>query len=1390
MTPTPATPTPTPLPGDGLVEITFSDIGSEAMGSSAKTWVAPHLAGQGLQATSGNIQLEPVSRGSFTSGIRGSGGYRYLYATFKVRNAGTDGTPYATARSNLTFVAASTSGTLSESALRTFKKFDGTNADPSIAPTIVPTHGMLLNRLSGQPTLMPGGEDFQIFTEDEVDPSRFTTPTTPAALGVTKLFPYGFVVRNTSTPGSRSLPANPGVNQFDGTVTFAVKVPLQTTASEDPFTFSMMFRAVDDPVTRVTESVEEQGASTQVGTRAAALGAAQVAALCGSNYAGANLKFIPSVTLAGNTQRLSRLGGDFILRDTTVPTVSVVGNTSVNGTGLLTRVEARPVSDAPAPTLTVSAPASSAQGGDVTVTADGSYVFNPKAGATNVTDTLNYAVSDGTCITPAGTLQVPLAIGQRVWYVNNTNTTGTPDGRRSGPFSTLAAAQSASSDGDIIYVYRGDGTSTGQNAGITLKTNQKLIGQGVPLTVSGTSIEAAGQAPVIGHTAGAAITVAANNALQGLSVSANGTGAKGIAGTGFGTLDLSNVDVSSTGGPALDLTNGTLNGTVNGLSSSNSATTGVNLNGVGGTLTAAGGSISGATGTAFNVTGGNVNVRYGGSITSGSAPLSALLSVSAGHTGTLAFEGALSATNGTGLQFDDADGTYNFNAPTSTTSLNGGDAGIDILHGSGGTFAFGRSEAPADFAVTNPSGSALVVNASRPNITYNGNLTKSGTSAGLLVDITNQASGTVTFQNGTLSSSSTTGTGLNFSNADGTVNLNGMTTLNGGDAGIDVIAGSSGTIKIADGTGSASITNPTNEAVRIDASTPTFSYGGSINKTNGSTGITVSSNTGGTIDFKGTTKTITSSGSAAVNLTSNTGTTIRFINGGLAVTTTTGSGLNAKGGGTLSVEGPNNTLSSVGGTALYVQDTTIGVGGLSFKSISANGGSNGILLDNTGATAGLSVAGDGATAGSGGTIQNAGGADGAVSGNGVYLNRTSNVSLKWMNFTGSQNNGVYGTGVRGFTLDQARFTGNTGTSNSGLYNESDVQLVDVGGAVSLTNSQLDGAAMNAVRIENITGTAPTINPLTITNNKVFTMQGSTSDVRGTALLVTLMDGTANAQISNNDVRVWWGNAIHVLMQGSASGTARISNNFADNTNGALAGAGGIWVAGCNFAYNISGNTVRRTNGTAISADKANCAGATFQGTIDANTIGQSGVANSGSGTGIGIFASGRNGTSTVRISNNVLRQINGSASGAITLQTGDNVAFSPSGTLNATVIGNNIQESGTTVNNAQHGILITHGATSSGAGDSHQGCFDVLNNTIVNFTSGTANNRIRVNQRFSTTSRWPGYTGTATGSTSTTDLGNYLLSRNTASTATNANLSTGGFLNTTPPGSACPQPSM
>jgi hypothetical protein len=80
-----------------------------------------------------------------------------------------------------------------------------------------------------------------------------------------------------------------------------------------------------------------------------------------------------------------------------------------------------------------------------------------------------------------------------------------------------------------------------------------------------------------------------------------------------------------------------------------------------------------------------VGFTYAGNVNKNN--LGALLNVIGGHnTGTLTFNtGTLNASDGTGLQFTDADGIYDFNG---TTTLSGGDAGIDIFNGSGGTFDF------------------------------------------------------------------------------------------------------------------------------------------------------------------------------------------------------------------------------------------------------------------------------------------------------------------------------------------------------------------------------------------------------------------------------------------------------------------------------------------------------------------------------------------------------------------------------------------------------------------------------------------------------------------------------------------------------------------------------
>jgi hypothetical protein len=162
--------------------------------------------------------------------------------------------------------------------------------------------------------------------------------------------------------------------------------------------------------------------------------------------------------------------------------------------------------------------------------------------------------------------------------------------------------------------------------------------------------------------------------------------------------------------------------------------TGVSLTGVTGNVDFGTGSMRGQ----FAVSSGTVNTIYNGNLSQ--ARNAAMVDVSGGHDGELVFDtGTLSATNGTGLQFDNADGHYDFFEPF---TLNGGDAGIDIVNGSSGNFTFWSSGS----SITNPSGVAFNVNgAGQGTIAYPGDIAKN--TDGQTISIQNVAPGGLVYFN-------------------------------------------------------------------------------------------------------------------------------------------------------------------------------------------------------------------------------------------------------------------------------------------------------------------------------------------------------------------------------------------------------------------------------------------------------------------------------------------------------------------------------------------------------------------------------------------------------------------------------------------------------------------
>lgn len=252
-----------------------------------------------------------------------------------------------------------------------------------------------------------------------------------------------------------------------------------------------------------------------------------------------------------------------------------------------------------------------AQGGTVTLNADGSFTYLSPAGFTG-SDSFTYTVSDGD---DSAVGSVTLTVATRVWYVRN-DATAPGDGRDASPFTELSSAEAASLAGETIFVLAGDGSSTGLDDGITLKAGQALVGQGIPAAVTVSlngetvTLLAPGSAPALARTgAGTTVQLATNNTVRGVDVTSS-AGA-GIAGLAFGTFSADNVAVAATGGAALALSGGSVAATFDALSSSASTGDGISLAAVAGALSvtgdgvtaASGGTVQGAAGDAVSISG-------------------------------------------------------------------------------------------------------------------------------------------------------------------------------------------------------------------------------------------------------------------------------------------------------------------------------------------------------------------------------------------------------------------------------------------------------------------------------------------------------------------------------------------------------------------------------------------------------------------------------------------------------------------------------------------------------------------------------------------------------------------------------------------------------------------
>jgi len=367
---------------------------------------------------------------------------------------------------------------------------------------------------------------------------------------------------------------------------------------------------------------------------------------------------------------------------------------------------------------------SSAQGGNVTLNADGSFTYNPPAGFEG-SDTFTYTLNDNDTPNQTDTGTVSITVSGMIWFIDN-NFVGTSDGRLTNPFKTLAAFQAINigggnnaKDNQSIFIYE---SASAYNGSLTLRNGQKLIGQDATDTLSNISgitppagsdalpATNSGNATIVTITSAAtAITLGLNNTVRGYT---GGDAVTDISGSAFGTLNITDVTLNGNG-QALNLTNGTLSGPVSStatfgsISSTNSATTGVSLDtvagilssgsttvtnptGIGisvnsssGTLGFANTSVSGSGGTGISLTSNSGAITFGSLGISPDANQRALLATE--NSGTItATSGVISNSGATAVEITRTSSTTPLNVTfTSVTSSGGTADGIRLSNTSG-----------------------------------------------------------------------------------------------------------------------------------------------------------------------------------------------------------------------------------------------------------------------------------------------------------------------------------------------------------------------------------------------------------------------------------------------------------------------------------------------------------------------------------------------------------------------------------------------------------------------------------------------------------------------------------------------------------------------------------
>ncbi|MFQ5436083.1 MAG: WD40/YVTN/BNR-like repeat-containing protein, partial [Anaerolineae bacterium] len=295
--------------------------------------------------------------------------------------------------------------------------------------------------------------------------------------------------------------------------------------------------------------------------------------------------------------------------------------------------------------------------GTILRTKDGGITWVPQESGTteNLLSVAFYDKNHGSAAGENGTVLYTRTGGKTlpIIFVDNSKPNG--NGRFTNPFDNLADALNAADSTRAVWVSKGSGVYAG---GMTLKERQTVLGQGVDLKYGNEILIPAATAPIITNQNGDGVRLGKKTMLEGFQIdNCNGAGIfvgpdvvdtvlvanttitrgkRGIEIDGSsGKLIFSNVDIVKMDGPSFRLLDSGGLGTNGQITQSTSAAT--------------------------------VEIQD--------------------HRGTVNFTAGstINASNGNGLQFNNADGKYSF---IGLSVLNKGHGRIEIIGGSSGTFTF------------------------------------------------------------------------------------------------------------------------------------------------------------------------------------------------------------------------------------------------------------------------------------------------------------------------------------------------------------------------------------------------------------------------------------------------------------------------------------------------------------------------------------------------------------------------------------------------------------------------------------------------------------------------------------------------------------------------------